>query len=193
MGNLGRSQGLDVVIRAAHRLHQLGVQIEVRLVGAGFARASLGRLNEELGRPVELHESVEPHEVAAHYAWADTTIVSLRDWEPFTWTIPSKLYELLSSGRHITGILAGESASILEATGCGDVVPPGDTEALVRLWQSLESKPERLEIGDAGRAWVSSHVAFPRLAEQYLDVMSRTLQRLPQCCAHDMVPDECER
>lgn len=175
MGNLGRSQGLDVVIRAAHNLQLLGLPVSVRLVGTGHARRSLISLNERLGGPVEILPSVAPAEVVEHYRWADTTIVSLRPWEPFAWTIPSKLYELLASGRHITGLLAGESAELLAETGAGDLVTPGDVAGLVALWQELLANPERLEIGDGGRVWVREHAAYDALAERYLELLSGVL------------------
>ena len=101
MGNMGRSQGLDTVIRAAARLRESGVPLRVRFVGHGADRTALRGLNHELGSPVEILNEVEPDEVHPHYAWADTLIVSLRDWEPFEWTVPSKLYEALATGRQI--------------------------------------------------------------------------------------------
>lgn len=171
LGTMGRSQGLDIVIRAAHELRRRGVAVQVRMIGAGHDRPSLIALNEELASPVEILEAVEPGEVAAHYEWADTTIATLRDWEPFAWTIPSKLYELLSSGRHVTGILAGEGAQILSRAQGGAVVSPGSVAGLVALWSELASDRERLNVGDAGRAWVQANVTYERLAAQYFDIL----------------------
>lgn len=57
--------------------------------------------------------------------------VQLRDWEPFAWTVPSKLYEALATGKHVTAILAGEAADIVRSTGAGDVVAPGDDSGQV--------------------------------------------------------------
>lgn len=172
LGTMGRSQGLDVVIRAAHELERQGVPVSVRMIGAGHDRNSLIALNEELGSPVEILPAVSPDRVADEYRWADTTIATLRDWEPFAWTIPSKLYELLSAGRHVTGILAGEGAEILLDAGGGAVVPPGNVDKLVAYWSELASKREQLNVGRAGRAWVQANVSYERLASKYFAILS---------------------
>lgn len=179
MGNLGRSQGLDVIIRAAAILRQQGYRVKARIVGAGHEAPELRRLNAQLGEPVKILNRVPPSEVVRHYAWADSTIVSLRDWEPFLWTIPSKLYELLSTGRHITGILDGESAGILLEAGAGTVVQPGDVDGLVDAWKGLIEHPERLDVGDSGQQWARAHVAYEALATRYLEILERVVGEHP--------------
>lgn len=171
LGTMGRSQGLDVVIRAAQQLREEGVNVHVRMIGAGHERPALIALNEELGSPVEILPAVEPREVVQHYEWADTTIATLRDWEPFSWTIPSKLYELLSTGRHVTGILAGEGADILTSSSGGAVASPGDVGKLVALWRDLVSDRTQLEVGSSGQAWVRANATYKQLASQYLDIL----------------------
>lgn len=173
VGNLGRSQGLDVVLMAAAKLRDEGLQVRLRLVGRGAEAARLAELNALLGSPAELVGPVPASQVGIHYAWADTTIVSLKDWEPFEWTVPSKLYELLAVGRHITCLLGGEGAQIVRETNAGDVVDPGDVEGLVELWRGLLTQPQRLERSGAGRQWVSEHVEFERLGAKYLALIEQ--------------------
>ncbi|KAB1640838.1 glycosyltransferase family 4 protein [Gulosibacter chungangensis] len=171
LGTMGRSQGLDVVIRATKQLKDEGVPVQVRMIGSGHDRPALIALNEELGSPVEILPAVSPDQVASHYAWADTTLVTLRDWKPFEWTIPSKLYEVLSSGRHVTGILAGEGAEILSNAHGGAVVSPGDVEGLVAFWRDLAANRDQLNVGTSGRAWVQANVTYDRLASQYFEIL----------------------
>lgn len=173
VGNLGRSQGLDVVLMAAAKLRDEGLPVRVRLVGRGAEAARLAKLNTLLGSPAELVGPVPASQVGIHYAWADTTIVSLKDWEPFEWTVPSKLYELLAVGRHITCLLGGEGAQIVRETNAGDVVTPGDVDGLVTLWRGLFEEPERLARSEEGRRWVSEHVEFERLGAKYLELIEQ--------------------
>ena len=172
MGTIGRSQGLDTVVRAAARLRDAGVPVQVRLVGHGAGLRALLELNARLGGPVSILGAVPGSAVLQHYAWADTCLVSLRDWEPFAWTVPSKLYELMATGRHVTAIVAGESASLVQEAGSGDVVPPGDAEALADLWRRLQEDPSLLETGDSGRRWVAEHAEYDALAERYLGILA---------------------
>ncbi|MDJ1370951.1 glycosyltransferase family 4 protein [Gulosibacter molinativorax] len=173
LGTIGRSQGLDMVVRAAAALGEQGVDLQLRIIGDGHHREDLVELNRSLGSPAEILSEISPRDVAQQYAWADTTIASLRDWEPFEWTVPSKLYELLSTGRHVTGIMAGEGASILQDSRAGDVVAPGDLAGLIQRWTDLSKNPERLEIGTTGVDWVQKNVDFTRLSSDYLEIIER--------------------
>ncbi|KAA6431972.1 glycosyltransferase family 4 protein [Agrococcus sediminis] len=177
IGTIGRSQGLDVLLRAASRLREAGLPASVRIVGSGADIPRLRRLNAQLGHPVELMPQVPASAVFDHYLWADTCVVSLRDWEPFSWTVPSKLYELMAAGRHISALVAGESADLVIETASGDVVSPGDDESLARLWTELIRDPSRLQRDGGGRAWIAEHVDFDRIAEQYLDLLDSVSER----------------
>lgn len=172
-GTIGRSQGLDVVVEAAARLAEAGVPLEVRLVGAGSEAPRLAVLARRLAAPVEVLPRVPRTMIDDLYAWADTVVVSLRDWQPFEWTVPSKLYEVLATGRHVTGCLAGEAAEMVRSLGGGDVVPPGDVAALAALWIELAtSSPARLEVSPDARAWVEQHANDDALAERYLALLA---------------------
>lgn len=171
LGTVGRSQGLDLVVRVAARLRQDGAPVDVRIVGAGADVRRLRTLDRQLDAGVDLRGAVPPSEVAEHDAWADSIIVSLRDWEPFAWTVPSKLYEALATGKHVTAILAGEAADIVRSTGAGDVVAPGDDDALADTWRALAADEERLVVGDGGWRWATEHASFDRLAARYLEVV----------------------
>lgn len=177
MGTVGRSQGLDLLVRAAARLRDRGVPIEVRIIGAGADARRLAALNAALGSPVDLRAAVPGPEVFEHYQWADTCVVSLRDWKPFAWTVPSKLYELLATGKHVTAIVAGEAADLVRETGSGSLVAPGDLDQLVRLWDALARDRSRLETSDRGRQWAKENVSYDAIATRYLELLEAASAR----------------
>lgn len=171
LGNMGRSQGLETVVRAAARLRDEGVDLRVRLVGHGVQATALAALTEELGAPVEVLPRIPHREVGEQYGWADTVIVSLRDWAPFAWTVPSKLYEILATGRHITALLDGEAADVVRDAGAGDVLFPEDEDALVELWRGLAEDRSRVQVNGAGRRWVADNADDDLLAKRYLEIL----------------------
>lgn len=173
LGNQGISQGLETLIHAAARLKTQGVPVEVRMIGHGVERPRLAELARTLQAPVSVHGRIPHEQVAEHYAWADTVIVSLRDWEPFAWTVPSKLYELFATGRHVTALVDGESAELVHAAGVGDVVPPEDVEALADLWCGLQQDRSRVAVRDSGRAWVQRHADDDVLARDFLELLGQ--------------------
>lgn len=176
LGNMGRSQGLETVVRAAAALRREGVDVQVRMVGHGVEAPALAALAYELDAPVDVIPRIPHRQVGEQYAWADTVIVSLRDWEPFAWTVPSKLYEILATGRHITALLAGEAADVVRESEAGDVLPPEDVEALTDHWRALAADRSRVAVRASGRDWVADHADDDVLARRYLEILRGVLR-----------------
>lgn len=89
LGTLGRAQGLSLAIDAVHRSNRSGVAVELRIVGEGAEREALTA--QAAGAPVTFCDPVPRAQVREHYVWCDTVLVSLREWEPLHWTVPSNL------------------------------------------------------------------------------------------------------
>jgi glycosyltransferase involved in cell wall biosynthesis len=174
-GTVGRSQGLDVAVRAAALVQARGYALDVRIVGHGNELAPLRQLAAELGAPVRVEPSVPSTEVRDLYAWADTVVVSLRDWEPFEWTVPSKLYEVMASGVVASACLAGEAASLVAANGAGAVVRPGDVDGLADLWCGWLSDGVVPAASPDAAAWVAEHASDEVLGHRYTELLDTLL------------------
>ncbi len=157
LGSFGRAQKLSTLVRAALVDQDRGVDVRVRLVGNGAHEVPLERMVARTGAPVEVLPRVPGDAVAGLYDWADTVVVMLRDWDGMQLTVPSKLYEALHSGRHITASVTGEAAAIVRASGAGDVVAPEDAEALADLWQSLAADRSLLQRDGLGQQWLAEN------------------------------------
>jgi glycosyltransferase involved in cell wall biosynthesis len=168
LGTVGRSQDLVGAVRAAARL---GDRVRLTVVGEGAERGEVAAAAERLGAPVRLLPPVSGPALWDAYAAADTCLVSLQDWPAFTFTVPSKTYELLATQRHVSAAVAGEAAEIVLAAGGGDVVPPGDPAALAALWAELAADRSRLDVGPGPRKWVAEHADLDGLADRYLDLL----------------------
>lgn len=153
-GTLGRAQGLHNILEAVSILQERSIPIRVTLRGRGAHAPYLAREARTRQLPVDVLPPVPYQDSIKSYAHADTTLVSLHNWTPLTWTVPSKLYELLASGRHITMCANGESADILREASAGDVVPPMNPEALADLWEHLHNNRECLNVGNHGIQWL---------------------------------------
>ncbi|PRB72731.1 glycosyltransferase family 4 protein [Arthrobacter sp. MYb213] len=175
LGNIGRSQGLETLIRAANIL---GNKVSVRIVGNGTEKRRLAELADELDVDVDFREPVYGNLVLENYAWADTCVVSLRpDWPSFDHTVPSKLYELLYLDRHITGMVRGEAAGIITTAQSGEVV--GQTVAeLVEYFTSIASNPNKLETKNHGSLWVKQNASLRDAAQTYARLLSDVVTRV---------------
>jgi len=166
LGTVGRAQGMVGAVRAAAVAARRGAPVVLRIVGDGAQAVAVREEARRLGAPVEVLAPVPADTVHEQYAWADTVLVSLQDWPAMALTVPSKLYEVMATGRHVSGAVAGEAAAIVRAAGAGDVVAPQDPEALAELWTALAADRSRLS-PTGGMGWLRTHADEPTLVSRY--------------------------
>jgi glycosyltransferase involved in cell wall biosynthesis len=172
LGNHGESQRLDVAIRASALV---GDSMHLHLVGHGTQRPALERLARELKAPVTFHAPLHGEAMMERYASADTCLVSLRDdWKSFETTVPSKTYEVLALGRHVTAIVRGEAARVITDADAGDIVA-SDPETVAALWRELAADRGRLVRNGDSRQWVKTHAEYEHLAGRYMELISDLL------------------
>lgn len=177
LGNHGESQQLELIIEAARIARECNPNIAVRFVGEGTQKPALVQINQAAGSPVEMLAPSFGQATLDHYQWADTCVVSLRsDWASFAHTVPSKTYELLSYGKHITGVVCGEAANILTEAGDHAVVAD-DAQALADLWLQLAVDPSSTPTQHTGRRWVAEHASDTAQVTKLDSVLKR---KLPQ-------------
>lgn len=174
LGTHGVSQGLDNAIAALARLKPGLVQ--ARFVGDGTEKRRLERLASHLGAPVHFSPPVTGPELWEMYQWADSCLVHLADWPPFRYTVPSKLYEVMAAGRHVTGVVEGEAARIIEEAEAGDVAPPGAPDKLASLLRMLAHNPGRAQVSCSPRKWVTCNANLPALGEAFSQLLEEVVE-----------------
>ncbi|MET3919898.1 glycosyltransferase family 4 protein [Arthrobacter sp. UYEF20] len=176
LGNHGESQRLDVAIRASALV---GDSMHLHMVGHGTQRPALEKLARELKAPVTFHAPLHGEAMMQRYASADTCLVTLRDdWKSFETTVPSKTYEVLAVGRHVTAMVRGEAARIIADAEAGDIVA-SDPEVLAALWRDLAADRGRLVRNGDSRQWVKSHAEYGQLAGRYMELIEQVLAKAP--------------
>jgi len=177
LGNHGESQRLDVLIRASA---MVGDSMQLHMVGHGTRRPELVNLARALNAPVTFYPSLHGPAVMERYAAADTCIISLRDdWKSFETTVPSKTYEVLAIGRHVTAVVRGEAKRIIEEADAGDVVA-SSPESVAELWRELAEDRGRLIRADTSRLWVKEHADYGQLAMKYMEFIAGLLGERPK-------------
>lgn len=146
-GNIARKQGIEVLIEAA-RLLQDRPDIAFVICGEGPNRAELERLSAGLAN-VQLH-GLQPRErMGAMLTMADLhllpQIAGAADL-----VLPSKLTNMLASGRPVIATTEPGTGLYAEVDGCGAVTPPADAAALATAIAALADDPaRRAELGRA--------------------------------------------
>lgn len=177
IGTHGMSQGLDHVVEAADRLRD-EEGIHFLFIGAGADKEKLVARSAQLGLDNITFLGTLPRErIAGIYAATDICLVSLKETDLFFHTIPSKMFEIMASGKPILLGASGEARRILERSGAGIAYEPESVEGLAESALCLFRDRDRLRrSGEQGEAFVRQHFHRQNLAGQYMtDVLQPAL------------------
>ncbi len=164
-GNLGEAQDLPAVIEAAQTL--VGT-VPVRWVIVGDGRMSDWLADQVQARGLDNVLLLGRHpleEMPGLFACADALLVSLKTNDVFEKTIPGKVQAYLASGKPILGMINGEAAHVIEASGAGLACPSSDAAALARITFELANagENERTRMGKSGREYYLANYSKPTL------------------------------
>ena len=163
MGTVGRSQGLEHVVDAVRDTPH----VTLRVVGDGAAKEQL-KLQAAGINNVHFYPQTVGEQLEEHWNWADSGLVTLAPLQAFEMTVPSKLYGVMARGKHVTGVLGGEAASIVANSQAGDISTPGNSQVLKALLNALAEKQELGNNIGHTQKWVSEN-ASPESAGKRLE------------------------
>jgi colanic acid biosynthesis glycosyl transferase WcaI len=185
-GNVGMSQSLELMVRAARRFRGRD-DVAFVVNGGGSALEDLRRSAEGLDNLTFV--DMQPRErLPEVLATADVHVIPLRRGLARS-SVPSKLYSILAAGRPVlASVDAGtEVARTLEAACAGRAVAPEDPEAFCgALQEMLDSPDERGSMGESGRRFVTEWASPDGVAASYEalfeQLRTRSGRSSPRCC-----------
>lgn len=182
LGTVGRSQGLDTLVSAlAHiKMQRPDLTISTRIIGEGAEVPRLKELSEKAQVNIDFCGTIARNKLAEAYSWTDVGLVSLRKTRPFRWTVPSKIYELLATRRHIVAAVEGSAAHIIHQSGVGTVVEPENPLALATALIRLADEPQRLRTGISGINLLRQKYSYTCMGRSY-DRILREVLGVPSC------------
>lgn len=160
-GNLGKLQGLDVLVEAAMLTRNV-THLRWVFIGDGSEKRWLSRTIEERGLSnVVIHDSVSPSDMPGIFAASQALLVSLIDDLAISRTIPSKVQAYLAVGRPIIGALSGEAATVIKEAGAGLIGPAGDATTLAQNARRLAAgcTNQHTAFAQAGQNYYRTHFA----------------------------------
>jgi glycosyltransferase involved in cell wall biosynthesis len=157
-GLFGIKHNLEVLLEAATLLRE-HKDIVFFLLGNGARKEALVNQVKELGLSnVIFGDERVVSDVPSLIARADVCFAAVRP-EPYPKKVVSvKVFEYLACEKPVVGALSGESARILEESGGGIVVSPGDARGTAEAIIKLYNDPAlRQTLGEAGRRYVDEN------------------------------------
>jgi colanic acid biosynthesis glycosyl transferase WcaI len=170
VGTIGMAHGLEVVLKAAARLREMGRDdIQFWIVGDGAERDALQQQARAQGLEHVVFTGLVPKDrVDAVLASADACLVHLRGTELFGTVIPSKVFEMLAMQTPIVMGVRGEAQEIVCAARGGVAMTPDDPHSLIAALAKIAAHPDRYR---HGRSYVERYYNRNILAQRMLDVI----------------------
>ncbi|WP_319586140.1 glycosyltransferase family 4 protein [uncultured Desulfobulbus sp.] len=169
-GNLGKFQNFDDLLDAASTLSKIHPDITFAFVGEGAKKDYIRTRAEEMKLDnIRMFTHVPPEDLGDLLCSADVSIISLEPGMEGL-GVPSKMYNILASGRPIVALLSKDSevAMVLDEAKCGIQVDHGNPSALVDAFSRLyEDETLRSDMGKNARSIFLEKYILPKIAEQY--------------------------
>jgi glycosyltransferase involved in cell wall biosynthesis len=172
-GNLGKAQALETIVSAATRLID-NKEIKIVLVGSGsmldWVLAEKERLNlSNLVAAGRFPSSVMP----SIYKHSGALLVTLKNEEIFSYTIPSKVQACLAASKPIIASINGETARVIEEAKAGITCAAEDADALadaiINLYEMDSDSREML--GSNGHRYFVEHFEMNRQAKKLIELL----------------------
>ena len=168
-GNLGFAYDLDTILDAA-RLMRDRIDVGFVIIGDGVRKAELQEKAERLELPNLQFLPFQPeHELPQLRATIDVQL-SLYRPRASELSLPSKLYEIMASGRPVIASAEPDSevARLVRTAESGLVVPPGRADSLADAVTQLAADPARRAVlGACGRRFVTQHHSLVAAVDRY--------------------------
>ncbi|MGG4011038.1 glycosyltransferase family 4 protein [Bacillus smithii] len=143
-GNIGEMQSVDTIIRAAAELREIH-NLKWHIVGDGSARLKCEELVRSLGLEDKVifygHRPVS--EMPYFFSKASALLVTLKNNEFISYTLPGKVQSYMVAGKPIIGAINGEARRVIEESGCGLCCDAEDYKALASIVRQFISMPEK--------------------------------------------------
>lgn len=164
-GNIANKQGLEIVIEAARRL-QPREDIVFVICGRGPNRTRL----EEQARGLKniFFKDLQPREQLGELLSLASVHLLPQIEGAADLVLPSKLTNMLASGRPVIACAAQGTGLASEVEGCGLIIPPGDGAAMAEAIALLTDDADRCrQLGVAGKVRSAERWSLARIVDRF--------------------------
>lgn len=179
-GNLGTAQSVETLVEVADKIRHLH-GLRIVLVGSGsmlrwIESQKQSRNLDNLLLAGRFSATEMPH----FFSRAAGLLVTLKQDEAFSYTIPSKVQAYLAAGRPIIAALDGEGASVIQEARAGLTSPAQDAAGMAGCIEQLfnMSPDERESLGAAGRAYYLEHFEMERQSQRLVEILGTRINEL---------------
>ncbi len=166
-------KNVEAVIQATARLEAEGIEVQVEIAGSGPSEPALRALASNLGVDGRVHFLGWRADVSNLLAsWNLVVIPSMEE------SFPLAALEAMAAARPVVASHVGGLGELIIDGVTGKLIPPGDTEALVRSIEELvNDRPRSTLLGLEGWRRARLHFSVDVMTRRTVEVYDRVLNR----------------
>ncbi len=171
IGNIVLAYNLDMMLECARKLQDSHPDIHFLVLGDGTYKAALMEKAKDL-RNITFIPRIPKSEVQDFLSHCDVVTNFFLPENAFRFGIsPQKLVDYMYASKPVLMSFSGYK-SIVEDSGCGDTVPADDVPAFnaALLKMKALSKAELVAMGQKGKDFLLTRLAWGTLANQYIEL-----------------------
>jgi len=173
-GNIGRVQGVETLVQAAALLKDQPIRWHILGNGANYDSCMALAKELMLGERVIFYGRRPVEEMPKYFAMADALLVSMRNEEYVSFTLPGKVQSYMAAGKPILGSINGEAQDIIAEARCGLCAPGDDPKAFAEVVMKFIADKRRGSMGENARRYYEAHFAKQGL----MDTLEKMLKDL---------------
>lgn len=167
-GNIGESQDFESILQAAVYLKKRS-DIKWLIVGDGRKKKYVEKQVRELGLcdSVFLLGRYSLKDMPDLFAHADVMLVSLKEQDIFSLTIPSKIQSYMAFGKPVVSMINGIGNEIIKEAQCGCTATSGDFKTLAENIVSMSRMDKNIliEMGNRGYEYYQKHFSKKHITD----------------------------
>ena len=178
-GNIGKVQGIDVIVRAAEKLKE-NVDIQFIIIGNGSEEEEIKNmiLKKELNN-IAMFPLLESEWVSQVYSMADVCIISCKPGTGGS-GMPSKTWTIMAAGTPIIASFdkGSEMEKIITEANCGICTEAGNENTLVEAIENMFFNKKDMEVMSCNaREYAVQHVSKEKAVQMYINCINDLLEK----------------
>lgn len=172
-GNIGEAQDFESIISAAEKTKHIK-DIKWVIVGDGRKKKWVENeiIRKDLSDTFFLLGRYPVENMPYFFSLSDVMLLTLKDEEIFSLTIPSKVQSYLAFGKPIASMINGIGNKVIKDANCGFTAEAGDSNMLAEnICNAHKMAPETLkELGKNGRKYYREEFDKSTIIEKLLNI-----------------------
>ncbi|ATP39429.1 glycosyltransferase WbuB [Solibacillus sp. R5-41] len=173
-GNIGEMQSVETIVKAAYELSNHS-GITFHIVGDGSKLEECKLLSKSLGlHNITFYGRKPLGEMPKYYGMADAMLITLKDDEFISSTLPGKIQSYMAASKPIIGAINGETNQVIKAAECGLCCEAENYKELANLILQFCRSSKKDEMANNAYDYYYEHYS----KEQFMSVLENTLLKL---------------